>query len=215
MFRTRTDLLNWLIEREGYRRYLEIGVRNPSDNFDRIEAEYKFGVDPDPNVQAYFCGTSDEFFESGFYRYDLIFIDGDHRWTTALRDVGNSLARLAPNGTIVMHDCLPRCKEHSQLTYGNGQTGNGTAWKAYAILRMSRPDLSMYMLDIPNEDGIGVIQKGRQNLFVPPDHSPDAAITGPDHELTWGFYVQHRESLLAPMSAKEFVDASNCLCRRV
>lgn len=41
-----TQLLNYLIERYGLKSYLEIGLQNPANNFDKINAWLKIGVDP-------------------------------------------------------------------------------------------------------------------------------------------------------------------------
>ena len=41
-----TQLLNYLIERYGLKSYLEIGLQNPANNFDKINANVKVGVDP-------------------------------------------------------------------------------------------------------------------------------------------------------------------------
>src|SRR5215471_13517058 len=43
----RTDIINFLIESLNKEiNYLEIGVRNPDDNFNKISARNKYGVDP-------------------------------------------------------------------------------------------------------------------------------------------------------------------------
>jgi CheY-like chemotaxis protein len=206
---THTDVLNFLIERMGYRRYLEIGVRDPEENLKRIAAEIKVGVDPWPFSRVDYHCESDNFFRltCAIRRWDLVFVDGDHRWATALRDVANSLALLLEGGTVVMHDCLPICEEYTQLVYGpDRRPGNGTAWKAYALLRMSRPDLTMCCIEMPGEDGIGIIRHGRQQLFVPPDTMANPSLDGPDHELTWDFYQKHRNAIFAPVTAAEFTD---------
>ena len=62
----RTEIINFLIKSlDKSVKYLEIGVRNPDDNFNKITAEEKYSVDPgyensDNNVD--FKMTSDEFF---------------------------------------------------------------------------------------------------------------------------------------------------------
>jgi hypothetical protein len=114
---TRTDLLNHLATRYGLKRYLEIGVQNPQQNFDKILCEYKVGVDPDPNAHASFCMTSDEFFDAIDYslkvNYDLIFVDGLHTAEQVKKDFENALKILSPNGFIVLHDCNPEKEEHT------------------------------------------------------------------------------------------------------
>jgi hypothetical protein len=60
--KTRTDLLNHLADKYKLERYLEIGVQNPSINFDKIRVPFKIGIDPNPAANATICKTSDEFF---------------------------------------------------------------------------------------------------------------------------------------------------------
>lgn len=206
MVHNRTELLNLLIERFKYRSYLEIGVCDTAANYAQIRAAVKCGVDPDPRAGAPYVMTSDEFFATDARLWDLVFVDGDHRWMTVLRDTGHALDRLNPNGTVVMHDCLPVCEEYAQLVYDGDKPGNGTAWKAFAILRMSRPDLSMWLLEMPGEDGVGIVRHGQQSLFAPRDVTACPAFDGPDHDLTWAFFEQHRKELLRPVTAEEFED---------
>ena len=69
--------------------YLEIGVRNPDDNFNRIKAEDKYSVDPGVEFKVNpvdFKLTSDQFFAQLLngevlnqnILFDVIFIDGLH-----------------------------------------------------------------------------------------------------------------------------------------
>lgn len=122
----RTDLLNHLATKHNLKRFLEIGVQNPMQNFDKIQCDYKVSVDPDPNAHASFCMTSDDFFdlpririgimdgdESQLDRFDLIFIDGLHTAEQVKKDFENSLKILSPNGFIVLHDCNPLKEEHT------------------------------------------------------------------------------------------------------
>lgn len=133
--KTRTDLLNHLVDKHGLKRYLEIGVQVPEINFDKIKCRYKISVDPDPNAKATFCMTSDDFFNywdpvqtievtikdspsapqfiTQDRRFDLIFIDGLHTAEQVKKDFENALKVLSPNGFIVLHDCNPLKEEHT------------------------------------------------------------------------------------------------------
>lgn len=125
-----TDLLNAIIEKHRLKSYLEIGVQNPANNFDKIKAELKTGVDP--NTDGIFKMTSDRFFElvdgNGMQltkenrrsysmptKWDLIFIDGLHHADQVKRDFENSLRCLSDNGFIVIHDCLPLNQEGTRI----------------------------------------------------------------------------------------------------
>lgn len=159
----RTDIINHIVKKYNYKRYLEIGVRNPSDNFDKIIIEHKDGVDP-----AGKCNhpmTSDDFFNTLDIKtkYDLIFIDGLHLDYQVEKDIKNSLNHLNDDGTIIMHDCNPIEEEHQVEEYIVGKTWNGTTWKAYAKYRMINPNLNMYVIN--TDHGVGIIQRGTQVLF--------------------------------------------------
>lgn len=120
---TRTDLLNYLIERYSLRSYCEIGTQN-CVNFHAIECEVKIGVDPEFVAHDVIKTTSDEFFASNSDKFDLFFIDGFHTAEQVKRDFDNALCCLTDNGFIVLHDCLPEREEtathdrHTKQWYG-------------------------------------------------------------------------------------------------
>lgn len=163
----RTDIINHLIKKNDYKRYLEIGVRNPDENLNKIIVEHKDGVDPAGNCN--YPIPSDDFFNQldGNVKYDIIFIDGLHLDYQVERDITNSLKHLNEGGTIVMHDCSPIKEEHQVEEYVVGKTWNGTTWKAYVKFRMTDENLSMYVVD--TDHGVGVITKGKQTLYPKSD----------------------------------------------
>ena len=73
----RTDILNILIQKYGYKSYLEVGTQDPASNFDLINTDCKVSVDPFPRGEVTFVGTSDEYFESiaDDVKYDIIVYD--------------------------------------------------------------------------------------------------------------------------------------------
>ena len=89
----RVSIINSLIEKNNYKTYLEIGVRNPDDCLNHINCELKHGVDPgvEGNYPVTFNMTSDEFFEINKSTYDIIFIDGLHIDEQVERDIINGL----------------------------------------------------------------------------------------------------------------------------
>jgi len=163
----RTDIINHIIEKNNYTKYLEIGVRNPGSNFNLINAAHKDGVDPNGNCNHPM--TSDAFFEQldEDIRYDIIFIDGLHLDFQVENDIKNSLKHLKDGGTIVMHDCNPPTEKHQVEEYDGFSPWNGTTWKAYAKFRMTDETLSMFVVD--TDWGVGVITKGQQILYPKAD----------------------------------------------
>ena len=59
----RTEILNFLVEKNGYTSYLEIGVQ-AGKNFADVKVAFKVGVDPDStSSKATHHLTSDDFFK--------------------------------------------------------------------------------------------------------------------------------------------------------
>jgi len=191
----RTHIINYLIKNNSYERYLEIGVRNPNLNFNKIKCKYKEGIDPNPDSCCKYVMTSDEFFKTKAMNktYDIVFIDGLHLCDQVLKDVKNSLEHLSDNGVIVLHDCNPIKKKHQEANRGTNKKWNGTVWKAFAILRMTMKDLDMYVVDV--NQGCGVIKKGTQKLFK--KVSKD--------ELKYSFLKKNRKKLLRLCSVSNFL----------
>lgn len=104
---TRVQILNYLATTYNLKRYLEIGVQNPSNCLLKINVTKRVGVDPDVTHPMVYRKTSDDFFKNNQETFDLIFIDGLHEYKQVKRDLLNSLKHLSPSGFIVLHDTLP------------------------------------------------------------------------------------------------------------
>lgn len=181
----RTDIIQFLIKRYGYKSYLEIGVKG-NENFKRIICDVKDGVDP-----AGHCNypiTSDEFFNQNKKKYDIIFIDGLHLHQQVSKDIKNSLRVLNSNGIIVMHDCNPISRDQQEVPRTKQRIWCGDTWKAFMYYR-TRKDLEMYVVDTNN--GIGIIRFGKQDPI---------AITN----LTYSEFEKHRTEWLNLISVGRF-----------
>lgn len=198
--KTRTDLLNHLAEKYQLKRYLEIGVQNPAQNFDKINCEYKVSVDPDPKAHATFCCTSDDFFylntkpannpESILPIFDLVFIDGLHTAEQVKKDFENALTVLSPNGFIVLHDCNPLKEEHTIVPRPT-PTGHwhGDVYRFACIM----PFVDFWTVDI--DCGCMVILPKRSSFSRPQNF----------RHVTWAFFKENREELLNLISWDELI----------
>ncbi|WP_160319252.1 class I SAM-dependent methyltransferase [Salegentibacter mishustinae] len=125
----RIMLIQYLIDKNGYSTYLEIGSQR-GESLLPIKCRKKIAVDPcfllknKDKLKAcfqnytnfnnkYFEMTSDDFFLNrksflnNLGKLEIVFIDGLHTFSASLKDALNSLEYLDDNGTIVMHDCFP------------------------------------------------------------------------------------------------------------
>ena len=91
--------------------------------------------------------------------YDIIFIDGLYLYEQSLRDINNSLNHLSINGSIVLHDCNPLSKESQNKKRRKLKKWHGDVWKVFSILRMTRKDLNMYVVNVNH--GCGIVQRGK------------------------------------------------------
>lgn len=172
----RSDVINFLLESlQRETTYLEIGVRDPSINFDKIKATTKYSVDPGLEFKENpvdFKVTSDAFFLSlqkneilsSDIQFDVIFIDGLHLADQVDRDIENALKFLKSDGYIVLHDCNPPTEWHARETHHYtispaGQNWNGTTWKAFLKARY-REDI--YSCCVDTDWGVGVLSKNKK-----------------------------------------------------
>ena len=199
----RTTILNYIANKKRYKTYLEIGVRNPKINFDKIIVPHKEGVDPNwiapPKMGIMHKKESDTFFKSieDSKKFDLIFIDGLHLYEQAYRDIINALKHLQPNGTIVIHDCNPPTEWHQRPIeeFDGNSPWNGTTWKAFVKLRCTNDNISMQTID--EDCGLGIITHGKQIIY-------NKEIL--DKCLRWNYFDNNKIELLNLISIKNFYD---------
>ena len=165
MITNHTQLLNALIEKYKLRSYLEIGVQNPANNFDKVKCEYKQGVDPETKYDNVFKMTSDTMFQL-FPQpaFDLIFIDGLHHADQVKRDFENSLRCLSDNGFIVIHDVLPENEAGTKVPRETKQWW-GDVYKWAMTVSQEYPDVDFKTFNIDN--GCMLVWKGNTVKPVP------------------------------------------------
>jgi hypothetical protein len=168
----RWDILNYLVDKNKYKSYLEIGVQDYNSNCGKVIAEHKVAVDPFPRGKCDFVGTSDSYFNyiSDDVKFDLIFIDGLHHSDQVVKDIDNSLNHLNEGGTIVVHDCLPE-NFSNQVKIDHGGEWTGDVWKVGLEL-METNNVDFFV--VKADHGIGVVQKkGLVQLNNKIDHLKD------------------------------------------
>lgn len=187
----RWDVINHLISKNGYNRYLEIGVQDANSNYNKIQAGYKQAVDPMQRNLEHFVGTSDAYFAqlSAEDMFDIIFIDGLHHSDQVVRDIDNSLAHLIEGGAIVVHDCLPQTQQQ-QLRFDNGGAWTGDVWKAIVEFKTKRSDLKIRVID--HDWGCGIINRSSNEPLITVD------------TLDWNLFETRRDEILSVITLDQF-----------
>jgi hypothetical protein len=189
----RIDIIQALINKNNYKSYLEIGVRDGSC-FNAIQCERKEGVDPDPTSAATYLAGSDYFFENSIQMFDIIFIDGLHHSEQVSKDIENALNHLTDGGTIVMHDCLPTSEKIQEIPMRpDHNEWCGDTWKSFVKLRSTREDLQMRT--VSTDWGCGIIRMGKQDYYI----SPVA-----ESQLTYQNFEKYKNTWLNVISVEDF-----------
>jgi hypothetical protein len=146
------------------KRYLEIGVQNGASLSLALEGSYAVGVDPDPKITAPLKAwtqlhkmTSHAFFETySGPPFDLIFIDGLHRYEAVAEDFCNAEKLCTATSIIMLHDTIPLSAETSTpLCQTSFWTGD--VWKIVPAIIRSRPDLTLFTIPCP-PSGLTIIK---------------------------------------------------------
>lgn len=152
---TRISIVNHFInnyKNKNSLRYLEIGCAN-NKLFNKVNLNKmaKYGVDPiqGGNIRK----TSDNFFRNNKLFFDIIFIDGDHRYFQVQKDIINSIKCLKKNGIILIHDCTPANWESEHVPRFT-ESWSGDVWKVACELTAS---FNCFFRVIKCESGIGFL----------------------------------------------------------
>jgi len=157
----RIQILQEIIDLKNYKSYLEIGTYK-NEVFDAIKCNKKIGVDPvtGGNVRQ----TSDVFFSKNNDKFDIIFIDGLHKYTQVKKDIQNSLNFLNDGGIVLLHDCLPN-NYYAHAIPRSIFDWNGDVWRAFVEIR-AKDNLDSHCINA--DQGIGIIlkRKNKNKLLI-------------------------------------------------
>ena len=185
----RWDLIEYLIKKNNYKNYLEIGC-DKNQLFSKVNINNKIGVDPvsGGNVRK----TSDDFFKENKSSFDIVFIDGLHNYEQVKKDILNSVNCLLDEGIILVHDCMPDSLGKQAVPRYKMQW-NGDVWKAIVDLRQQE-DLEIYTCEI--DQGIGVISKKKNTSILKLDK--------PINKLKFKDYFNNYKEYMRVISLEEF-----------
>jgi hypothetical protein len=184
----RWDLIEYLIKKNNYTNYLEIGC-DQNQLFSKVIIDNKIGVDPvsGGNIRK----TSDDFFEKNNDKFDIVFIDGLHTYEQVKKDILNSVNCLNVNGIILVHDCMPDSLGKQAVPRYKMQW-NGDVWKAIVDLRQ-KEDLDIYTCEM--DQGIGIITKKKNSSLL--------SLNKPIHKIKFKDYFYNYKEYMRVISLAE------------
>jgi hypothetical protein len=191
---TRTDIINFLAKKINANSYLEIGVREPTGNFNHIDCVSKVAVDPNPLDPVVLPITSDEFFSTNTSKFDIIFIDGLHHANQVEMDINNSLKILNEGGYIICHDMNPTTELMQIIPIQTESEWTGDCWRAWIKLRSTNPKLNMEVVD--TDFGVGIISVGKQKLLKLSNKNP-----------TYDEFVSNKKEWLNLITVNQFYES--------
>ena len=185
----RWDLIEYLIKKNNYKNYLEIGC-DKNELFSKVNINNKIGVDPvsGGNVRK----TSDDFFKENNSSFDIVFIDGLHTYEQVKKDILNCVNCLLDEGIILVHDCMPDSLGKQAVPRYKMQW-NGDVWKAIVDLRQQE-NLEIYTCEI--DQGIAVISKKKNTSILKLDK--------PINKLKFKDYFNNYKEYMRVISLEEF-----------
>lgn len=218
--------LNRIIETCNYGTYLEIGVDDPNNTFNHVQAAFKTGVDPynddtqchawneknrsqliskiDPDAEFHQM-TSDEFFKmlnkkKGKPMFDLIYIDGLHLEKQVDKDIANALKYVSPHGMIVLDDVPPSNSYEEKVPPDPGQGWRGTVWRSFAKLRLENVGRNR------NAHGLYTVKSLFKSIILPNRQQTRTYKNAlfPEIELSFEFLKAYENELLNNVSEEEF-----------
>ena len=185
----RWDLIEYLIKKNNYKNYLEIGC-DKNQLFSKVNINNKIGVDPvsGGNVRK----TSDDFFKENNSSFDIVFIDGLHTYEQVKKDILNCVNCLLDEGIILVHDCMPDSLGKQAVPRYKMQW-NGDVWKAIVDLRQQE-NLEIYTCEI--DQGIGIITKKKNTSILKLDK--------PINKLKFKDYFNNYKEYMRVISLEKF-----------
>jgi len=214
----RPEILNKIIEKKGYTKYLEIGIDDPELCFNHVKCEKKIGIDPyndklgthiwnKKNLKKikesievsdssqWFEMTSDEFFQKRRDKFDIIFIDGLHMEDQVDKDIENSLKRLRKGGLIVLHDTHPQAEAVQSASPVSGTPWMGQVYRSFWKLRMQRDDLDL--CTVFEHTGFSFIRPGKNVKYEKPNFKGN---------MSFMYFKLHKKEIMNVVTLNKFFD---------
>lgn len=217
----KTDIINCLADLHGYRSYLEIATATTGNEFGKIDQSrfrtchrllYRcpdsfddgLKIDfraPGPDTEACIAAI-----KALGLTYDVVLVDSYHEYAASYRDIEDALGLIAPNGTVVIHDCLPPLGDEDVVspTFVHG-AWCGVTFMAYADFVTCTAGIDYTTVE--TDFGCGIVQKSAKahGPSAPAALLPSWARLGDDPRAALRFVHDNKGVLLRTASVANFV----------
>lgn len=190
----RFDVINYLIKSGAIKsdKYLELGSQN-GETLSKVKAKRKVSVDPHPggvgpsvHANDFHEVRTDTFFQENSEKFDIVFVDGDHKYGQCKRDLNNALKVLNKGGAVVLHDANPPSKQYSEKEWC------GEVYKVITEYRLENPNTFVFTV----EEDFGVC------VIIPSIN--DRANPSIQSNTRWDYFERNKEEILCLVSFEQF-----------
>jgi hypothetical protein len=138
---------------------------------------------------------SDDYFVVNTEKFDVIFIDGLHKYEQVLKDFINAWNCLNIGGYIVIHDCNPLTKDiAAPEPIVNEWCGD--VWKLIADINMNYKDIKAVVID--TDYGCGVVRKTFDTVL-------EIEINKEIEKLEYEYLEANRKEILNLITQEDFI----------
>jgi len=151
-----SNLIKWLSTLTNCKSYLELGIEygiNINELKNIVDVCVGVDINKPKNINGieFFEMTTDDFFEINNRKFDIIFIDANHKYEQVLIDFKNSLNILNKFGIIIIHDTDPIEKELLEEYHCHD---------SYKIIDYIQKQRSLNIITLPiQETGISIVMR--------------------------------------------------------
>ena len=225
---TKADIINLLVEKNGFSNYLELcslttGLRFAEIDRSRLKRCHRIiyncpkTFDDGLEITWRLSGKSLEpivpkLLRAG-RRYDLVLVDSFHTYACSARDLAFALSIVSETGIIVMHDASPPTLGATAPDFIEGPWA-GQSYAAYIDFVLMHPELSAYVVD--TDWGVAIIKARRSERVAGREALAAAWRALPAlPEERFAFFAGNRQALLDLVSTEDFLVRERLTDRRV
>jgi hypothetical protein len=173
----KTDIIHFLADLHGYRRYLEISTATTGNKFGQIDQSrfttchrllYRCPSSFDDGQKINFRTSGPDTAEwiatikSLGLTYDVILVDSYHAYASSYRDIEDAFSLIAPRGAVVVHDCLPPLGNENIITPAPViEAWCGVTFMAYVDFVTRTAGIDYTTID--TDYGCGIIQRSTES----------------------------------------------------